>query len=256
MSFSVKGSDSPVQHSPMVHPYVSPQMLPQSTQQRSVPSFSLNDDHQASKRIGTDPTKYKTTICRNWEQTGTCTFRGCTFAHGVEELRAPTRTEHVSPLLHSAMSTPSMAAHNPSATNPNLEQLLEMLYAEVTRVRDVATVHIEANRALEAKLRQEQAQHELTRSQLEDKKQQCAILISLIAERNKTLKNSLTSDSEKNRKLDIFLQKCERQIIASSGILDNRTPDTKSATLPGSLENEEERVTVEDSQVGRTLAGL
>ena len=44
------------------------------------------------KRRGTDPTKFKTTICRNWEQTGTCTFRGCTFAHGVDDLRAPHRT--------------------------------------------------------------------------------------------------------------------------------------------------------------------
>lgn len=32
--------------------------------------------------------KYKTELCRNWEATGHCAYRGCTYAHGYEDLRA------------------------------------------------------------------------------------------------------------------------------------------------------------------------
>ena len=45
-----------------------------------------HDKHRSS---GTDPSKYKTAICRNWEIDGICHFKGCTFAHGKEELRIP-----------------------------------------------------------------------------------------------------------------------------------------------------------------------
>ena len=31
--------------------------------------------------------KYKPELCRNWEQSGTCNYRQCTFAHGIDELR-------------------------------------------------------------------------------------------------------------------------------------------------------------------------
>lgn len=44
------------------------------------------------KRPATDPSKYKTTICRNWSSRGACTFRGCTFAHGIDDLRLPIRS--------------------------------------------------------------------------------------------------------------------------------------------------------------------
>ena len=33
------------------------------------------------------PVKYKTELCRNWEATGHCGYRGCTYAHGYEDLR-------------------------------------------------------------------------------------------------------------------------------------------------------------------------
>lgn len=65
-------------------------------------------------RGGTDPTKYKTTICRNWEQTGGCQFRGCTFAHGVDDLRPPARPTNNQLLssvpqtaLHALLTLPS-----------------------------------------------------------------------------------------------------------------------------------------------------
>jgi len=34
------------------------------------------------------PHKYKTSLCKNWESTGTCKFlKGCSFAHGLIELQ-------------------------------------------------------------------------------------------------------------------------------------------------------------------------
>eukprot|EP00744_Colponema_vietnamica_P019174 GILI01027118.1.p1 GENE.GILI01027118.1~~GILI01027118.1.p1 ORF type:complete len:333 (-),score=72.13 GILI01027118.1:189-1187(-) len=33
------------------------------------------------------PQKYKTELCRNWEATGQCAYRGCTYAHGFDDMR-------------------------------------------------------------------------------------------------------------------------------------------------------------------------
>lgn len=217
MSFSVKAVESPSpQLSPYMQPYVSPQMLPQAGQR--VPTMSLSDDHLPAKRVGTDPTKYKTTICRNWEQTGMCTFRGCTFAHGVEELRAPTRMDAGStPHLHSQyvspgntpplMGTSSAAAVNhfvssavaaaaaggngnggaQAAGPPKLEGLLELLHGEVLRERELVAVHMEANRTLESILRREQALHTETRARLDETRGEYAALVELVAQQNAVL---------------------------------------------------------------------
>ncbi|TPP43174.1 Zinc finger C-x8-C-x5-C-x3-H type (and similar) family protein [Leishmania donovani] len=181
MTFSVKGGSYSSSHpSPAMHPYVSPSLLPQSHGQQAPPSFSLGDEQYVGvpKRVGVDPTKYKTTICRNWEQTGTCTFRGCTFAHGVEELRAPFRPD----------------GHTP--------QLLDMLYKEVLHQRELVTVHVEANTTLEGMLRREQAQHDLSKKQLEEKTQQCELLARELFARNQQLRKAADSSPEIKGLLD------------------------------------------------------
>jgi hypothetical protein len=75
----------------------------------------------AKQRRGTDPARYKTTICRNWESTGSCTFKGCTFAHGNDELR-PLSTKSPSPTVTPAAhasTSPLLAAPlvPPSSSN-------------------------------------------------------------------------------------------------------------------------------------------
>ncbi|KEG15469.1 zinc finger-domain protein [Trypanosoma grayi] len=183
MSFSLRASNPLLsQRSSVSQPYVSPQMLPQSAARQNMPLFSLsgtedvcnnNSNNIPIKKVGTDPTRYKTTMCRNWEA-GTCTFKGCTFAHGVEELRAPTRGDHYrSPNLDPRRSSPGQTpplyatAVVGSSGSPKIEQLLEMLYTEVVRERDLVTVHVEANRTLETLLKKEQMLHDEAKSQLE-----------------------------------------------------------------------------------------
>ncbi|ORC90696.1 zinc finger-domain protein [Trypanosoma theileri] len=226
MSFSVRAGNSPIsQRSPASQPYMSPQMLPQSMTRYGMPPFSLtgsdevynnhsnnnnnNTNNNVStsssslpvKKSGTDPTRYKTTMCRNWE-TGSCTFRGCTFAHGVEELRAPTRIDHyrnsnmehrqiapgkTSPLYSTgALGTPS---------SPRIEQLLKMLYAEIRRERDLVAVHVEANRTLESLLKKEQVLHEQAKVQLESAKQKLQELTCVVLQTSEELNTFLNSCS-------------------------------------------------------------
>lgn len=172
MSFSVKASDttSPCQ-SPGLHPtYVSPHLLPHAGH-----PFMLPDEGAGvnGKRSGIDPTKFKTTICRNWES-GSCTFRGCTFAHGVDELRAPMRdlpphnSQHVSP-SGTPLMLPQAAPPVPLPSGaPRLEQLVDMLMTEVAKQRELLTTHIEANRTLEGMLLKEQQLHRETLGRLEE----------------------------------------------------------------------------------------
>nr|CCC91182.1 putative zinc finger-domain protein [Trypanosoma congolense IL3000] len=166
MSFTVHPGSSPVSRS-----YNSPQMLLQSPQSHTALPFSLSgadeslSTNTSSRKGGTDPTRYKTTICRNWEM-GTCTFKGCAFAHGEEELRLPARAgSYKSPLMGgghrpSPGKTPPLypaRASTPPAGTYQIEQLLKMLYVEVTQERKLVAVHTEANRSLEALLKNEQA---------------------------------------------------------------------------------------------------
>ncbi|KAH9579734.1 hypothetical protein LSM04_000479 [Trypanosoma melophagium] len=222
MSFSVRASNSPIsQKSPASQPYMSPQMLPQSTTRYGMPPFSLpgsdevynNNNNSGNnnvgtsssnltmKKPGTDPTRYKTTMCRNWE-TGSCTFRGCTFAHGVEELRAPTRIDHYrsSNMEHRQTSTETTSPQYFTGTlgTPNLpriEQLLKMLYAEVRRERDLVAVHVEANRTLESLLKKEQVLHEQAKVQLESAKQKLKELTRVVLQTSEELNTFLNSCS-------------------------------------------------------------
>lgn len=214
MSFSVKGGSFSSSHpSPGLHPYVSPSLLPQTHGQQAPPSFSLGDEQYVGvpKRVGVDPTKYKTTICRNWEQTGTCNFRGCTFAHGVEELRAPVRPDGHTPILRpqhiSPGGTPPLRAAQPPPPPPStghhtLEQLLDMLYKEVLHQRELVTVHVEANTTLEGMLRREQAHHQEARRQLEERSQQCDLLARELLARNQQLRKAADTSPEIKGLLD------------------------------------------------------
>lgn len=212
MTFSVKGGTYSSSHpSPAMHPYVSPSLMPQTHGQQAPPSFSLGDEQYVGvpKRVGVDPTKYKTTICRNWEQTGTCSFRGCTFAHGVEELRAPVRPDGHTPVLRpqhiSPGNTPPLRATQPQpppAGHYSLEQLLDMLYREVHHQRELVTVHVEANTTLETMLRREQAQHEEAKRQLGEKMQQCDLLAKELVARNHQLRKAADTSPEIKGLLD------------------------------------------------------
>eukprot|EP00758_Cryptobia_borreli_P001146 Tbor_TRINITY_DN1978_c0_g2::TRINITY_DN1978_c0_g2_i2::g.3459::m.3459 len=133
---------------------------------------SVNSGNMQQKRMGTDPSKFKTTICRNWEQTGMCGFRGCTFAHGVDDLRPPMRNSVIgtssggpghSPLLLGANRSPggnsnTSAAHNAGAQScTRLDQLIEQFVGEISKEKDLMLVHQEAFRTLKAMMRREQS---------------------------------------------------------------------------------------------------
>ncbi|CBH11998.1 zinc finger-domain protein, putative [Trypanosoma brucei gambiense DAL972] len=180
MSFTANSGNSPMsQMSPLSQPYTSPQMLPQSSLRPTAPPFTLSgtEDQPATgapiRKGGTDPTRYKTTICRNWEM-GSCSFKGCTFAHGEEELRMPPRVErYKSSGFDTRRSltaeTPPLYPLNPLPHSGvgRIEHLLNMLYSEVLRERNRFVAHEEANQALEALLKKEQMQREETEVQLE-----------------------------------------------------------------------------------------
>lgn len=137
---------------------------------------SMMEHHAAGARPprGTDPTKYKTTMCRNWEQNGSCSFRGCAFAHGMDDLRPPARggsSSGISPILESA-TTPrggpsSHTAGGASSVTSTLtlppavgctsryEALVEHLNFEMSRQREQMFALQDANRVLEGKIRRE-----------------------------------------------------------------------------------------------------
>eukprot|EP00759_Apiculatamorpha_spiralis_P008540 PhF_6_TR1548/c0_g1_i1/m.2820 len=184
-------------------PYVSPMLKPANVSPPSQPSnawattttttttpppFSMpttvektNAATSGDKNKGTDPNKYKTAICRNWEQQGTCTFRGCTFAHGRDELRLPRAGGVPSPVLSAtsaatttgAPKTPSQdgggssgggtspaippIAMPPSTVNTSkIDQLIHELAIEIRKERENVQVTQDANRTLEMVLRREQ----------------------------------------------------------------------------------------------------
>ncbi|KNH07942.1 zinc finger-domain protein [Perkinsela sp. CCAP 1560/4] len=119
---------------------------------------------------GTDLTKYKTAICRNWETTGTCSFRGCTFAHGREELR-PLRP----PGLGEHPPAPRLTEHKPSKLEApfpynhsflpkerkeqawsHVDQALHELYDAIRKERANYSEQTQGNYALGIMLRREQ----------------------------------------------------------------------------------------------------
>ena len=57
------------------------------------PRIVSEDDHSQEPSLvlvknGTKKSKYKTELCRSWEERGTCEYgKDCLFAHGVSELR-------------------------------------------------------------------------------------------------------------------------------------------------------------------------
>lgn len=243
MSFSVKaGTYSSSHPSPGIHPYVSPSLLPQSHGQQAPPSFSLGDEQYVGvpKRVGTDPTKYKTSICRNWEQTGTCTFRGCTFAHGVEELRAPVRPDTHTPILRpqhiSPGSTPPLLASQSPYTGPgqySVEQLLDMLYREMIHQRELVAVHVEANGTLEGMLHREQTQHNETKQLLNEKMLRCNQLAKELVGRNQKLREV----SESSPAVKALLDDWDIQLSCAS-FTNNSREDALPTTAPSSSDGE------------------
>ncbi|ESL07235.1 zinc finger-domain protein [Trypanosoma rangeli SC58] len=226
MSFSVRALNSPSsQRSSASQAHVSPKMLPQTVMRLNVPSFSLSAAEDTlnngnlsfiTKKVGTNPTRYKTVICRNWEA-GSCNFKGCTFAHGVEELRAPMRVDcygnsNLHPHATAQGKTPPQysTALPGSLGSPRIEQLLEMLYAEVIRDRDLVTVHVEANRTLESLLRKEQTLHDETRAQLEAERTKANELMRVVLQTSEELKmflDSRTATEKQRDRIAVLLNK-------------------------------------------------
>lgn len=175
--------------------------------------------------------RYKTIMCRNWE-TGTCNFKECTFAHGVEELRAPTRVDN-----HRNLSTHSYAhmwdktTHRRSTILPGslgsfrIENLLEMLYAEVVRERDLVAVHVEANHTLETLLRREQALHEETKARLEAERAKVNRLMCVVLETSEEIKkffNSAGISEAQRGRMELLTNKMTEVFSESHGTV-NRT---------------------------------
>jgi hypothetical protein len=68
------------------------------------------------------PHKYKTSLCKNWESTGSCKFlKGCSFAHGLKELQEKGELIATSlPLVPAVKALPVKAA---SESKPKTENL-------------------------------------------------------------------------------------------------------------------------------------
>lgn len=161
---------------------------------------------QNQKRIGTDPSKFKTTICRNWEQTGICSFRGCTFAHGVDDLRPPMRpapstqnlgATNATGAKKSPSTSPNLqasAAHNGgSTTTTRLDRLIEMLAHEVAKDKDLVLVHQEAYRTLEAMLRREHTLYDDAYNKLEGTKLKVGLFIKKLREKDAALQRTIAT---------------------------------------------------------------
>mmetsp|Transcript_34141 Transcript_34141/g.53384 ORF Transcript_34141/g.53384 Transcript_34141/m.53384 type:complete len:262 (-) Transcript_34141:239-1024(-) len=132
---------------------------------------------------GTDPAKYKTSICRNWETTGVCTFRGCTFAHGKEELRpskfAQKNEQHITAVMAHACApieddcktqpgrTPLPTRdRNPSSVDTALQTLCEAIRQERAAYETTPSQQYELEILLRreqmSKIQREKDQHEIT----------------------------------------------------------------------------------------------
>lgn len=203
------GAPGPYRMSPPVPPYISPGLTPSPASWSSTgtfrppPPFTLSEQQQhmhalhnggggyhlahnhhhgggggvmmTEKRAvrPADPTKYKTEMCRNWEMSGTCSYRQCTFAHGADELRKP------------------MAAAPQPVAPPQIsavERIMDAIVTEIRGERDLQFQQHESNRALEAALRRTQQERVEEQRQLEVLEGELAALRAAIADREERIK--------------------------------------------------------------------
>jgi hypothetical protein len=143
---------------------------PLSLGESALASVPVTSD-KTGRRV--DPVKFKTDLCRNWEQTGTCNFKGCTFAHGHEELR---------PVLR-----PHGGAPQPISAQAYVEHLSRMLIAEVSREVQIQMDHQEANRKLEQDLREEQTARQFLLQRLSIVEKEYEAVRNAGLEKDKTL---------------------------------------------------------------------
>jgi len=126
----------------------------------------------------TDPAKFKTAICRNWEQQGTCAFKNCAFAHGPDELRGASRT---------SPSVPAPSAIGAATNSGHLSQcelILELITTEVHRERENYLLQQDANKTLEVLLRKEQQVKQEDAKVVERLEKQVQTLLERIAARD------------------------------------------------------------------------
>lgn len=148
----------------------------------------VNSSHMSSLSNPPVQGKFKTEMCRNWELMGQCTYRGCTYAHGPEDLRQPISydafgriapstvnrypgqqapmyqgdgqsSNNNTPMGGARQSSLSRTAPQPiSASAPAVasEQIIDMILVEVRHERDDLLQQVNASKQLEADLRREQ----------------------------------------------------------------------------------------------------
>lgn len=158
-----------------------------------------------------------------------CSFRGCTFAHGVDDLRPPMRTQNgtlpipadkgISPTLGpvkvSPNTSPSInasAVHNSGHTViTKLDTLLEQLVVEVNKDKDLSLVHQEASRTLEAMIRREQALRLNSSQQLDQQSQRLEGLLRALAAKDKALSDAI--QKAKTKGLDPHIYNSARTLL-------------------------------------------
>jgi hypothetical protein len=137
---------------------------------------SVVDSCPATQNPKTRPEAYKTTLCRNWQDTQSCAFGDkCAFAHGSHELRVKVPVPSDDPI--------------DTSPNPMVEQLLMLLDIAEGRVREsemqtqrlhtalcVTERDLEARcaQAVESNFRQAQQREEALRAALQQQDAQLA----------------------------------------------------------------------------------
>eukprot|EP00796_Vickermania_ingenoplastis_P005498 gene5498-3969_t len=214
MSYSVRAGDTPSSHrsTPSASGYsVSPRMMPLPPPANQLTTyFTAADLNSLYKRQGTDPAKYKTTICRNWSSRGTCTFRGCTFAHGIEELRVSHRT----PIVHlsgsqRALTHPGAGRGNspPSGRTLSWEQLVSLLLTNVKLRRETINSQNEVTHSLETALADKEKECSELQATVEALRGQWIELYERILPRNELLSQRAAGLPELRGKVQHVLDK-------------------------------------------------
>lgn len=199
-----------------------------SSNNNSMVSTSSSNNNLSPNSINCNPppeqAKYKTTICRNWESSGgACMFRGCTFAHGVDDLRAPgsavsmasspgsngngaTPVTMVAGDMHNNNSRVSPTTTAPSNSSRNnsfnsshtvvvhdataaLHQhsigLMDALAGDVARMRALHQLQLDAGRTLDVMLAKEQASYRETLESIRQARQDVMMMEQEIALKGK-----------------------------------------------------------------------
>lgn len=224
MSFSVRAGDTPSSQdsTPSRYSRRSPLLVavpPPSAHPLTTYGYSTAEISNMYKRSAPpDPAKYKTTICRNWSSRGTCTFRGCTFAHGIEELRLRNPVLQLgntpgSGRGNSTGSGSSLGGNSPhppghSRQGPALtwEQMVSLLLTNVKRRRETMLAQTEALRSLDEAYQSEEATNNELQKMVYVLQKEAVDLLRRVTERNAVLKLKSAEFPELTSKVESMLR--------------------------------------------------